>query len=473
MLLAALHARLSALPLTARGVGFAMNDDRVDVLVDGRPAGLAFALLPLRVDALEPLQLEGRLLSVTVPTATLTAPTPDDAPAVLLVWSAAQGHGVWALRDPMVSALDAHAPAWRGATAVQARLSAFDGTRDEGLERLLLAVGRGAVEARLSEASADAAAAVRAFIDEGAPFELGRGAHDALGLPVWFTRAYGDVDEAQGAVRYRSPTDRRLRARVEVRGPREVQTVAGIELGSTARGLSRATLSHASADSPFELTLEVDFDARAMRPTVTPRPGRLRAADALTALRLSRALDGGGRFTVIPLDPAEGSLSICVELGSVDPPRVSAELLALARDLAAVEAATGVALAWDASEPLSEEDDDALRMVLQAVTSGRVERRQERIGLELTAAMVAALCEGARGQQRVRVTLPASPYVLPLLGSAVPLGPRTREITGTLVEPLGELRRRVSELSPEAVVTLELLEVDRRDFYAEWPRFAR
>ncbi|MEZ4410805.1 MAG: hypothetical protein R3A52_30640 [Polyangiales bacterium] len=51
-------------------------------------------------------------------------------------------------------------------------------------------------------------------------------------------------------MRYRSPSDRRLRARVEVRGPREVQTVAGIELASAARGLSRATLSHAAADSP-------------------------------------------------------------------------------------------------------------------------------------------------------------------------------------------------------------------------------
>ncbi|MEZ4410804.1 MAG: hypothetical protein R3A52_30635 [Polyangiales bacterium] len=210
-----------------------------------------------------------------------------------------------------------------------------------------------------------------------------------------------------------------------------------------------------------------------MRPAVTVRPGKLRATDALAALRLARAVDGGGRFSVIPLDPAEGSLSLCVELGPVDPLRVSAELLSLARDLAAVEAATGVALAWDASEPLSEDDDETLRMVLQAVTSGRVERRQDRIGLELTAAMVASLCESARGQQRVRVTLPASPYALPLLGAAVPLGPRTREITGTLVEPLGELRRRVSELASDAVVTVELLDVDRRDFYAEWPRFAR
>ncbi|MEZ4410806.1 MAG: hypothetical protein R3A52_30645 [Polyangiales bacterium] len=74
-----------------------------------------------------------------------------------------------ALRDPMVSALDARAPGWRGATAVQARLSAFDGTRDEGLERMLLAVGRGAVEARLSGADAEVAAAVRAFIDEALP----------------------------------------------------------------------------------------------------------------------------------------------------------------------------------------------------------------------------------------------------------------------------------------------------------------
>lgn len=473
MQLSALYARLSALQLTSRGVGFAFGGHRVEVLVDGRPAGLEFELLPVRVDALENLVVDGRLVSVTVPTELLAAD--PGRPSVLLAWSTVEGRGVWSLRDPLVAVLDAREPAWRSSPTVQTGLSVFDGTRDEGLERLLLAVGRSSVDRALEGHDRVIAEGLREFICHGRSIELARETHDALGLPPWFVRAFGAVAPGapDGPVRYENNPARPWRVRLEILGALGVYSLPNIEYRALHRGVCSATLVSTSADPGLRCELAIDYDSRVLRPSVTIDPGLHRAGELFTLLRLSRALEAGGRVSVLPLDTSDGAVALLGIVERVERPSVDRETFELASALATVEATTNTSLSWNASKPLDPADREALRLLLQVIATGRFEHRQERITLELTVALALALCDSARGQQRVRVTLPAAPHAVVLLGTAIALGLRTRELTGTLEAPLAELQQRLVDKAPGEVVTVDLEDIDRRDFFSEWPKATR
>ncbi len=454
----------------------------VRIYDQGISSGLTFYAQVKSTRNLEGLQIRGGQISQAIDVKDLEHWNASATPVFIIVWDVYKREGCWISISDTITELCERNQEWRHQGKVQVHIPVSNRTDDEGLRRIRKLVADYYYPSTSKDKSLDfkvglvfpdtpegkvALEAVQRFYQVGDPLEVDGQFIEKFEFPDWYTRLYGPF--SPGYLRF-IPAAQQTSVPVRFdlmlkNGTRSI--LHYVDLHVTKAGFEEVTLSNEHQNLPLHFKLVVPLiESRALRMQVKLASPGANVIDTRDALTFLNAIIDGAALLVTILATGE-----VVELGF--PAQVQSNVipeLDFARhveQLCMIQQKTRCSLAL-ADWQISTEDAHVIRDLAQICEHGRVDLQGRTMTIDLKRGGLDILRGVLSTRETSRLVMTQSDTSVSLLGTDVPLGPSTWDMTVTPQISLDELEKAMTRMGPDDGMKINFLVLSGEAEYAHW-----
>ena len=192
------------------------------------------------------------------------------------------------------------------------------------------------------------------------------------------------------------------------------------------------------------------------------------ASDAVQSqeiLRFLRAFALGGQLQLLFLESDE-KFEATIPAGLRNPP--ARELIELVDDLCVIQAKTRTTLQLPADWRFTRDDLEMAHDLVKILETGVIDHSGMTVKLEMLKIGIEQIIGLQPSDEPGHLRISYEESWAELLGTKIPLGPWTREITGRLVLPSEDMGRFLMELAPDATAEVKIVDAEIVETYPNW-----
>ena len=403
-------------------------------------------------------------------------------PVFIVVWDVNRQVGKWISVEETLQDLGVRKPGWESQTKVCVHIPASHEVDVAGLQdiRRLVAhhyypsVARGkALTIRTVfrfppdlEGKAAREALERHF-SRGDPVEITGQYIQEVAFSPWWRKLYGEVDFSSGSIALGPaqpprviPAEIRINATDGSHG-----TTPFLRMVVEKAGSEEITLSNSEQHAPIEFRIVLGKTDRRFEMTYVVRgPGR-DAVQTQEVLRFLHAFSMGGQLQFLLLETDE-KLEATIPDGLINPP--ARELIELADNLCVIQAKTRTPLQLPEDWRFTRDDLEMAHDLVGILETGVINHSGMTVKLQMLKIGIEQMIGLQPSDEPGHLRISYEESWAELLGTKVPLGPWTREITGRLVLPSEDMGRFLADLAPDATAEVKIVDAEIVETYPNW-----